>query len=618
MHTCRRKFPRKSFFFAILIAFAGVSFAASGAQTSGAQAEQKKTVRPDNWVARSNQNAQLLLDVDTRFNPESTSRLGFDVADEQVMDLKPGVESRRRQAYAQALAILQQRRAEEKDPLVRQDLEILILDAQDEIHGSELQEKYEVPYYNMERRIFGGMRAVLDDQVPQERRQRALARLKRYAGMEAGYTPVTELAEQRMRERMNVPGLLAPARIEVEKDLGNADFFIHGIGELFDKYKIAGYQEAFARLQQQLAGYEKFLRGDVLPRARADFRLPPEEYAFRLHDLGVDIPPNQVAAMAHAAFTEIQGEMAGLASQVAKQKGYKSADYRDVIRELKKDQIVGPAILPHFQQRLKDLEEIIRREHLVTLPAREARIRLASAAESASTPAPNFHAPRLLGNTGEEGEFVLPLNIPAPPGSKEATQKFDDFTFSAASWTLTAHEARPGHELQFSSMLEHGVSQARAVYAFNSTNVEGWGLYAEAICQPYMPPDGQLISLQLRLMRAARAFLDPELQAGKVTPEQAKRVLMQDVGLSDAFSNSEVERYTFWAPGQATSYFYGYTRLMELRRDTEKIMGKRFNQQAFHDFILAQGLLPPPLLRKAVMEGFVKPPPAIEPKASGN
>jgi uncharacterized protein (DUF885 family) len=34
-------------------------------------------------------------------------------------------------------------------------------------------------------------------------------------------------------------------------------------------------------------------------------------------------------------------------------------------------------------------------------------------------------------------------------------------------------------------------------------------------------------------------------------------------------------------------------------------MGKRFDQKKFHDFILSQGLLPPDLLRKAVMEGFV-------------
>ena len=54
--------------------------------------------------------------------------------------------------------------------------------------------------------------------------------------------------------------------------------------------------------------------------------------------------------------------------------------------------------------------------------------------------------------------------------------------------------------------------------AFNSTNVEGWGLYSEWFMLPYMPDDGKLISLQLRLLRSARAFLDPELQEGKVQP----------------------------------------------------------------------------------------------------
>jgi uncharacterized protein (DUF885 family) len=238
------------------------------------------------------------------------------------------------------------------------------------------------------------------------------------------------------------------------------------------------------------------------------------------------------------------------------------------------------------------------------LPARPMRMRLASEAESASTPAPNMRPPRLLGNTGESGEMVLPLGLP-PKDPAKAAQKFDDFTFNAASWTLLAHEGRPGHELQFDAMVERGISTARALYAFNSTNVEGWGLYSEEILLPYMPVDGQLISLQFRLARAARAFLDPELQAGKITPEQAHKVLTDEVVLSDGMASSEVERYTFRAPGQATSYFYGYTKLNELRADTEKALGKKFDAMKFHDFILSQGLLPPNLLRKAVMEDFV-------------
>src|SRR6202042_3115175 len=141
--------------------------------------------------------------------------------------------------------------------------------------------------------------------------------------------------------------------------------------------------------------------------------------------------------------------------------------------------------------------------------------------------------PPFLNNTGQKGEFVLPLNIPSATGG--AGDKYDDFTFDAVAWTLTAHEARPGHELQFDSMLEHGVSRARVLYAFNSTNVEGWGLYSEYLIEPYMPLEGQLVSLDYRLFRAARAFLDPELQSGKIRPEDAKRVLEHDVMLSPAF-----------------------------------------------------------------------------------
>jgi uncharacterized protein (DUF885 family) len=154
-------------------------------------------------------------------------------------------------------------------------------------------------------------------------------------------------------------------------------------------------------------------------------------------------------------------------------------------------------------------------------------------------------------------------------------------------------------------MLEHGVSFARVRYAFNSVNVEGWGLYAEYLIEPYMPLEGQLVSLDYRLLRAARAFIDPELQAGRIQPSDAYRVLENDVVLSHAFAQEEVERFTYRSPGQAVSYFYGYTRLVALRHDVEAALGPRFNQQTFHDFILAQGLLPPDLMRQVVMARFV-------------
>ena len=544
-----------------------------------------------------------MIEVFARFAPEGAGRLGVPGLDEEIFDLKPELSARARKATEEAIEVLMQRIASEKDPFVRQDLEILITAGELNLEGAKLGEKYDIPYFDLPQTIFGGIRALLDDQVPPDRRLKALVRLNRYAGLEEGYTPIATLAQDRIRERLETPGLSAPFKGQLERDLGNSPRYIAGIGQLFEKYKIAGYEVAYGTLKNQLASYEKFVRASVLPRARADFRLPAEQYAYALKQSGIDMPVAELTSRARVAFREIQNEMQALAILVARERGWDFKDYRDVIRELKKEQIANDKIYEFYELRIKQLEKLIAENHVVTLPDRAMRMRLASEAESAATPAPNMRPPRLLGNTGEMGEFVLPLKIPGKAGEKEIG--FDDFSFAAASWTLTAHEARPGHELQFAAVVERGVSTARALFALNSVNVEGWGLYAEAEMKPYFPLEGQLGGLQGRLVRAARAILDPGLQMGTITREEATRLLREDVVLSEAMTLQEVERYTFWAPGQAPSYFCGYQRLMELRADAERMLGSRFDRQKFNDFILAQGMLSPTLLRRAVLDDFI-------------
>jgi Bacterial protein of unknown function (DUF885) len=559
---------------------------------------------PPAWVARSNQNAQLLITILARYAPEQAAAEGVEGLDEQISSSKPDEPERVRKDLTSAREELEKRLAAEKDPLVRQDLEILIAQVNRDIRSSEANERNLLPYDDVAGTIFYGIKSLLDEQIGANRRGASVVRLRKYTGLDTAYEPLTVQAAKRFREKLKTPGLVGPSKVAVEKNLENTQAYITGIGLLLEKYKMTGYQDAFTKLKEQLATYDAFVRAEVLPKARSDFRLPAELYTISLENYGIDYTPDELTRLAHAGFAQLQSEMQPIAAKIAKERHLSSSDYRDVIRELKKDQIPGDQVLPHYQRRLAEIEGIIRREHLVTLPDRPAIIRLASAAETAQQPAPHMQPPPLIGNHGERGAFVLPLETTGKGG---AARKYDDFSFAAASWTLTAHEARPGHELQFDAMVERGVSLARALFAFNSTNVEGWGLYSEWFMLPYMPDDAKLISLDYRLLRAARAFLDPELQQGKVTPEQAMQVLEKDVVCSPAFATEEVERCTFRAPGQAGSYFDGYTRLLEIRKSTEKALGPKFNVQRFHDFILSQGLLPPNLLRKAVMEEFVKP-----------
>ena len=554
------------------------------------------------WVTESNQAAQKLLAVQAKYAPETVSAFGVEKYDADVLDLKPGTVTRQE---ADLDAVVQEYSAELKavrDPRVRQDLEILIKSAQDQRTTLALNERLMLPYFDLPQALFTGFQTLLDKRTAKARYPAALVRLKRYNGAERGYEPITTLARARIEERFG-DKLTAPWSVEVEQELKNQDQYVSGIGDLLQKSGLKGWEHDFATFSAQIAAYGAWVRASVLPRARASNLLPPEIYADNLKTLGVTMDPHELIDRALFTFAQTRDEMQSLSVAIARQRGLQSADYRDVIRELKKAHIPNDRLLEVYRERLAGIEKIVREQHLISLPERPAVIRLATPAESAALPAPHLSIPRLIGNTGESGEFVLPTANP----NAESKAEMDDFNYEAITWDLTAHEARPGHELQFAAMIEGGVSVARALFAFNSANVEGWALYSEAIMKPYLPPEAQLAVLEARLQRSARAFLDPMLNLGMLKPEEAKHFLMDVVVLSEPLAKEEIDRYTFTAPGQATSYFFGYCKLQALRAKTELALGQKFRPQSYHDFIVAQGLLPPELLEKAVMEGYVKP-----------
>lgn len=556
------------------------------------------------WVAKSNDNAKLLLNVMAKYSPESASSLGVDGYDELITDMSRDQYDASAKDTRAVVAELQKRLKAETDPKIKQDLEILINAANENLVSNALQRKLMLPYQDLNRLLFGVVRQMLDPRIPKERQKTLLVRLQKYAGLAKGYRPITELAEERLNERLKAnPKLLGPFKGQVDQSLNDAPAMLKGIKDLLAKSGLEGWEPTYAALEKQLTAYNDNVRKQILPRARTDHRLPPELYADNLKQFGVDISPQELISKALTSFSEIRNQMNITAGLLAKERNLPNADYRFVMKELKKQQIPIDNVMPLYQERLAQLEASVREQNVVTLPDRKAVIRLASPAENAAQPAPHMNPPRLIGNTGEYGEFVLTTGM--PPDASGKAKVFDDFTHQAGTWTLTAHEARPGHELQFAKMIETGVSTARGVFAFNSVNVEGWALYAEAEMQPYEPLDGQLFALQARMHRAARAFLDPMVNLGEISPEGVKSFLMEEVGMSEGMATQEVQRYTFRAPGQATSYFYGYQRLMETRQAAEVALRTKFDRKAFNDFVLAQGLVPPALLRKAVMEEFV-------------
>ncbi len=548
------------------------------------------------WVQKSNEAAKPLLEYITKYTPEYGSSIGIDQADEGVVDLKPNLYARSQEDGEKIIHQLQAEEASESDPKVRRDMEILITAQKNSLETARLNEELMLPFYDVGQIVFQGLQALLDPRNSAGRQARAIVRLNRYAGQETGFGAITDLAKARTEEMLGNAKLVRPYVAEVKDAINNTQTYLDGIAELFRTAKLTGWEPAHAALTRQLADYKDWLQKQILPQARPTNPLPEAIYADNLKNNGVLIDPHTLMERARFEFIEIQDEMRTLAKVIAQQEKLSSSDYRDVIRSLKHRTVPPDKLLSFYQQRLEQIERLVEENNIVNLPKRPTIIRLGSTAETAEEPAPHMNPPRLIDNHGEYGEFVI-------PNGKDGLD--EDFTNEGEAWTLTAHEARPGHDLQFTSMVDNGVSMARSIFADNSANVEGWAVYMEAVMEPYEPLDGQLFSLDDRLLRIARAFVDPMLNLGLMKPEEAKAFLVKEVALSESDAKEEVERYTYRAPGQAASYFYGYMTLRELRERTELALGAKFNQKAYHDFILSQGLLPLNLMAEAIQDEFV-------------
>ncbi len=291
------------------------------------------------WVKRSNDITAIALGVQAKLQPEGASFIGVEGYDADVSQLPLDVNTRTVAMLQQARAQIDAKRAGENDPAVLQDIDILLASIDSNIEGTRLAEKYEIPYFDLPQLFFNATRSLLDDRVEPARRGNALVRLRKYIGLEKGYIPLTRQAMALTRASLAKPGLNGPFKDDLEKNLANSDRYLDGAEDLYKKYRIKGYEKPFAELRRQVAEYNAFLRAEVMPRAMTDFRLPAELYAYRLASRGVDMPVEELISRAKTSFREIQNEMQALAPLVAKEKGFASTDYRDVIRELRRRKI---------------------------------------------------------------------------------------------------------------------------------------------------------------------------------------------------------------------------------------------------------------------------------------
>jgi hypothetical protein len=167
-----------------------------------------------------------------------------------------------------------------------------------------------------------------------------------------------------------------------------------------------------------------------------------------------------------------------------------------------------------------------------------------------------------------------------------------------------AHEAYPGHHLQFAIQNQHP-SKLRRLFA-HSIFYEGWTLWCEKMCVERGIVDVRnfpLVRLQQlhdALWRAYRIVIDCGLHDGTLGYDAACKVLMDGVGFTKARAQGDVNWYTS-SPTVPMSYLLGR---LEVERLHAHFCGReKWTLRQFNDWMLSHGAIPWRWILDARMRG---------------
>ncbi len=203
---------------------------------------------------------------------------------------------------------------------------------------------------------------------------------------------------------------------------------------------------------------------------------------------------------------------------------------------------------------------------------------------------------------GTDGDYYMPASYDGSrPGLFYVRTNGNTPKFSVKS--LAYHETIPGHHLQIVIAQEQaGLPALRQGMQFNAYT-EGWALYAERLMWELgaytNDPQGDLGRLRMEVFRAARLVVDTGIHTKRLDFDQAVQYLADATGFPTSEAQREITRYSVW-PGQATSYYIGFLKFLELRQKAMDSLGTNFNLKSFHQEILSNGSLPFMILEKLV------------------
>ena len=346
------------------------------------------------------------------------------------------------------------------------------------------------------------------------------------------------------------------------------------------------------QVQPAFAHFAKYLAAQYIPNARRDPGIWANKdgdacYAYLVQSFTTtDLTPDQVYRIGVADVARIEPQLLAVVHQL----GYKDLrSFHQALVDNPKEHAQSGAQLIALYQHYVDQMEPKLPDLVAKLPSAPLKV----------VAMPSF---------GSADQVPADYQPGTPDGSRPGEIRVN--TTDASKRLLTQveaiayHEGVPGHHLQISLAQEQtGIPEFRRFEMYTAF-VEGWAFYSEQLGKEvgfYRDPYSEYGMLENQMWSAVRLVVDTGVHSKHWTRDQMVQYFHDHTAMDDITIQEEVDRYTAW-PGQALAYDMGRLKILELRAEAQKALGKNFDLRAFHDEVLDSGALPLDILQQRVEE----------------
>jgi uncharacterized protein (DUF885 family) len=432
-----------------------------------------------------------------------------------------------------------------------------------------------------------------------------------YLLMSRNFAPPEERLKSVIVREQQIPKNLADAKanlknpprvyteVALEQLAGIISFFQNDVPEAFkgvtDPQLVAQFKEANGKVIAELQRYQDFLKSDLLPISKGDYRLGPELYRKKLlYEEMVDIPLDRLLQIGYDDLHKNQAELKRVAAQIDP-----GETPEQVLADLEQDHPKPDQLLQSFRDTFNSLINFIQEKKIITIPSEirpmvQETPPFARALSSASMETPGPYETKAT-------EAYFNVTLPESSWSAEKTRSWMEGFNRGTIISTAVHEAYPGHYEQF-LWVKQLPSKTRKLLGCG-TYIEGWAHYTEQMMldEGYGNGDPKLRIGQLQdaLLRDARYIVGIEMHTGKMTLSQATDFFVKQGHQTPAVAEREAQRGT--SDPTYLVYTLGKLQIMKLRADYKQKMGSSFSLQQFHDEFMKQGMAPIPVVRRIML-----------------